>query len=61
MLLAGDDDVPFNYNDIRNKPDADKWYKAVRYKLQALKRNKTWKLVDRPKGVNIVGCKFFFF
>jgi histone deacetylase 1/2 len=27
---------------------------------QALLRNKTWKLVPRPKGKNIIGCKLVY-
>ena len=27
---------------------------------QALKHNQTWKLVEKPRNKNIVGCKFIF-
>ena len=61
MLSDIDDDIiPLNYDDIKNKPNSDKWYQAVTDELQALKRNQTWKLVEKPKNKNIVGCKFIF-
>lgn len=28
--------------------------------MRALKRNKTWKLVDLPKGKKLVGCRWMF-
>ena len=44
-----------------NQINAEKWYaSAVTTELQTLKRNKTWKLVDRPKSRNIVGSKYIF-
>jgi hypothetical protein len=59
-MTAEGQDVPLDYADIKNKPNSAKWYKAVEDELQALRRNKTWKLVDRPPGKNIVGCKFIY-
>ena len=46
MLTTGDEDVPLNYSDIKNKPHSEQWYKAHENELQAFKRNNSWKLVD---------------
>lgn len=35
-----------------------KWVKAMDAEHQALLRNKTWRLVPRPQGKNIIGCKW---
>jgi hypothetical protein len=60
IMLVDDLNVPKNYQDIKNCSDSEKWYKAVEIELNALKRNKTWVLVDRPKNRNIVGSRFTF-
>jgi hypothetical protein len=28
--------------------------------LEALKKNKTWELIDLPKGKNTIGCKWIY-
>ena len=40
------------------EPDADKWIKALEY--NDMIRNNTWKLVERPKGKNILSSKWGF-
>jgi hypothetical protein len=60
VMLVDDSDVPKNYSDIKNFPNSEKWYQAAITELNALKRNKTWVLVDRPKDRNIVGSRFIF-
>ena len=32
----------------------------MREEISALEKNKTWKIVERPKGKNIVDCKWIF-
>lgn len=32
----------------------------MREEMDALKKNKTWEIVDKPKGKNLVGCKWVF-
>ncbi|CAM8876608.1 unnamed protein product [Rhodiola kirilowii] len=40
--------------------EADEWFKAMEEEMRSLKKNDTWKLVDRPDGVKLVGCKWVF-
>lgn len=37
-----------------------KWAAAMESEHQALLRNKTWHLVPRPKGRNVIGCKWVY-
>lgn len=37
-----------------------KWASAMENEHQALLRNKTWHLVPRPKGRNVIGCKWVY-
>ena len=32
----------------------------MREEMDALKKNKTWEIVDKLKGNNLVGCKWVF-
>jgi len=36
------------------------WVSAMNNEYQALLRNRTWHLVPRPKGKNIIGCKWVY-
>ncbi|KAL0394330.1 UNVERIFIED_CONTAM: hypothetical protein Slati_4399200 [Sesamum latifolium] len=40
--------------------DSDKWLKAMRSKIYSMGSNQVWTLVDPPKGVKPVGCKWVF-
>lgn len=33
---------------------------AMREEMSALEKNKTWEIVDAPRGKNIVDCKWIF-
>jgi histone deacetylase 1/2 len=37
-----------------------KWCDAMDAEYQALLKNRTWHLVPRPKGKNIIGCKWVY-
>lgn len=37
-----------------------RWINAMQQEVQALEENGTWKIVELPKGKNIVGCKWVF-
>lgn len=36
------------------------WLDAMREEMSAIQRNKTWELVDLPKGKNTIGLKWVF-
>lgn len=40
--------------------NSDKWKEAMVREYESLMKNQTWTLVDRPKGKNIIGCKWVF-
>ena len=33
---------------------------AMREEMSALEKNKTWEIIERPKGKNIIDCKLIF-
>lgn len=60
ILLDSDTDTPLTYKDIPNMPNPEMWYKAHAEELHSLKKNKTWRLVNRPENCNIVGSKTIY-
>ena len=36
------------------------WKDAMREEMSVLDKNKTWEIIERPKGKNIVDCKWIF-
>jgi hypothetical protein len=48
---------PKNFNEA-NKDDH--WVKAMNEELDQIEKNKTWEMVQRPKGKNVIGSKWIF-
>jgi hypothetical protein len=40
--------------------DRHMWQEAIDEEMKSLRENKTWELVECPKGRNVIGCKFVF-
>jgi hypothetical protein len=51
---------PRNLTEAKSRPDWRLWEKAIEDELGQLKAAGTWKLVNAPEGVNIVGSKRVF-
>jgi hypothetical protein len=49
--------APISHHDALREPE---WYAAMSAEFDALSQTKTWTLVPRPPGVNIVGSKWIF-
>jgi hypothetical protein len=48
---------PRSYKEAFNDTN---WHNAMYDEYNALVKNKTWKRVPRPKGVNVVNCMWLF-
>lgn len=57
-LFSIDSDIePRSYEEaVKDK----NWIEAMNNELQALEDNKTWKIVDLPKGKRPIGCKWVY-
>jgi len=49
--------IPGKVEEVLTDPH---WATAIKEELEALQKNKTWALVELPKGKKIVGCKWIF-
>lgn len=48
---------PTSYNEAVSDP---KWAKAMKYEIDALQNNHTWKVVTLPKAKVPIGCKWIY-
>ena len=46
--------------DTMQRPDFKKWLEAIKSEMKSMKVNDVWTLVDPPKGVKFIGCKWVF-
>ena len=51
---------PSTIDEARARPDWPKWDEAISKELTSLEAARTWDVVECPKGVNIIGCKWVF-
>jgi hypothetical protein len=54
------DDEPMTVEDARSRKDWPLWRKAMEEELDALNKNETWVLVDKPAGVKTIKNKWVF-
>lgn len=59
-MLVQNSDEPLSYDEAMSSAEAEEWQSAMKCEYDALISNGTWKLVDRPKGGNVVKCKWVF-
>ena len=46
--------------DVQEAKADEKWKRAMNEEMDALQRNKTWELVDLPRGKKTVGCRWIY-
>ena len=51
---------PRNVEEARRHTDWLRWNAAIREELEKLKVARTWTIIDKPDGVNVVGSKWVF-
>ncbi|KAL0394870.1 UNVERIFIED_CONTAM: hypothetical protein Slati_4453200 [Sesamum latifolium] len=54
------DNDPKTYGEAMSDIDSDKWLEAMKSKMNSIGSNQVWTLVDPPKGVRPVGCKWVY-
>ncbi|GJT00158.1 hypothetical protein Tco_0821327 [Tanacetum coccineum] len=48
---------PTNYKAVILDPESDRWVDVMNAKMQSMKDNQVWRLVDLPPNYKIVGSK----
>jgi hypothetical protein len=56
-MLATPSQEPTTIGDVLSD---SRWVAAMNAEYEALQRNKTWHLVPRPRGKNVIGCKWVY-
>ena len=54
------DEDPMTYMDALQRSDSERWLEAMKSKMESMEINSVWTLVDPPKGVKPIGCKWIF-
>lgn len=60
MASSLSSEEPEKYKQAISCKDKDKWIAAMNEELQDIEKNKTWSLVDLPKGRKSIGCKWVY-
>ena len=59
-VLLMDQDEPKTYQEAIKGPDSEKWLEAMRSEMESMYTNQVWTLVDPPKGIKPIECKWVF-
>ncbi|KAL0284482.1 UNVERIFIED_CONTAM: Retrovirus-related Pol polyprotein from transposon RE2 [Sesamum radiatum] len=59
-LIGQLDNDPKTYGEAMSDIDSKKWIEAMKSEMDSMSSNKVWTLVDPPKGVKPVGCKWVY-
>ncbi|KAL0283032.1 UNVERIFIED_CONTAM: Copia protein [Sesamum radiatum] len=54
------DNNPKTYGEAMSDIDSDKWIEAMKSEMDSMGSNQVWTLVDPPKGVRPIGCKWIY-
>ncbi|KAL0401969.1 UNVERIFIED_CONTAM: Retrovirus-related Pol polyprotein from transposon TNT 1-94 [Sesamum latifolium] len=54
------DNDPKTYGEAMSDIDSDKWLEAMKSEMDSMGSNQVWTIVDPPKGVRPVGCKWVY-
>nr|CAN75475.1 hypothetical protein VITISV_006889 [Vitis vinifera] len=56
----GLEDDPISVSQVKQSSDSEKWIEAMKDEMKSMKDNGVWDLVELPKGVKLIGCKWIF-
>ena len=55
-----ENDEPLTYTEAIMRRDSNKWLEAMKSEMDSMYSNQVWTLVDAPKGMTPIGCKWFY-
>ncbi|RVW38473.1 Retrovirus-related Pol polyprotein from transposon TNT 1-94 [Vitis vinifera] len=56
----GLEDDPILVSQVKQSSNSEKWIEAMKDEMKSMKDNGVWDLVELPKGVKPIGCKWIF-
>ena len=59
-LLLIENDEPTTYEESMISSKFDQWLKAMKSKMDSMYTNQVWTLVNPPKAIKPIGCKWIF-
>ena len=57
---TGLEDDPTSVNQAKQRTNSEKWIAAMQEEMKSMKDNGVWDLVELPKGIKPIGCKWIF-
>ena len=59
-ITIDSDEDPVNYKEALEDVDAQEWLKAMDREMEYIHSNLVWSLVEAPKGVKPIECKWIY-
>ena len=56
----GVENDPETFSQAISCNESELWYKAMKDELDSMKSNEVWDLIELPKGVQAIGCKWVY-
>ena len=53
-------DETMTYTEAMTSKESKQWKQAMDEEMRTLQRNRTWELIEKPKGQKVVTCKWIF-
>ena len=60
VVLDNPDDDPTTYKEALEDVDVQEWKKAMDREMESMGSNSVWSLIEVPKGVKPIGCKWIY-
>ena len=60
VITNDSENDPINYNEPLEDVDAQEWHKAMNREMESMYSNSVWSLVEAPKGIKTIGCKWIY-
>ena len=59
-ITIDSEEDPVNYKEALEDVDTQEWLKAMDREMESMYSNSVWSLVEAPKGVKPIGCKWIY-